>query len=66
MGPIFMNAREIGTMINASHPRRVAAHCTPRLLKICFKNCGNAGPTADRMMVLAANPDEALEALLVV
>ena len=55
-----MKARGIGTMINARHPRSVPAHCTPRLLNICFENSGNAAPTADRMIVLAANTDAAL------
>jgi hypothetical protein len=66
MGPILMNASGIGTMINARHPSNVPAHCTPRLLNICFENNGNAAPTADRMIVLAANTDAALEMWLVV
>lgn len=55
-----MNARGIGTMIRARHPRSVPAHCTPRFWNICFANSGNAAPTADRMIVFAANTEAAL------
>jgi hypothetical protein len=53
-------------MINARHPSRVPAHCTPRLLNICFENSGKAAPTADRIIVLAANTDAALDARLAI
>lgn len=48
-------------MIAARHPRRVPAHCTPRLTNICFEKRGKAAPTADRMMVFAAKTEAALE-----
>lgn len=59
-GPNLMNTRGIGTMITARQPRRVAAHCTPRFINICFENSGKAAPTADRIIVLAAKTEAAL------
>jgi hypothetical protein len=59
----LINARGIGTIIRARHPRRVPAHCTPKLLNICLENKGKAAPTADLMIVFAAKTDAALESM---
>jgi hypothetical protein len=59
-GPHLMNARGMGTIIRAKQPSSVPAHCTPRFWNICLENRGNAAPTADRIIVFAANTEAAL------
>lgn len=55
-----MNAIGIGTITAAMQPSIVPAHCTPRFSIICRENKGNAHPTAERRMVLAAIVEAAL------
>ena len=60
-GPHLINPKGIGTIMSARHPSNVPAHCTPKLINICFENKGKAAPTADRIKVFAAKTEAVLD-----
>lgn len=56
-GPYLLKRNGIGNINKAIPPMRVDAQLTPIPSYICLVNRGNAAPTAERTIVLAANAD---------